>query len=92
MEEYEERLFEFLGEDCPGVPSPVALARFRRRQLLRIVLRDVLGVATLSDITEDLSNLADAILDVAYRRIRADFVGAPRRTAPAGWRRRAGFR
>jgi glutamate-ammonia-ligase adenylyltransferase len=81
VEEYEERLFEFLGEDCPGVPSPVALARFRRRQMLRIVLRDVLGVATLSDVTEDLSNLADAILDAAYLRIRADFVarhGEPR--------------
>jgi len=81
VEEYEERLFEFLGEDCPGMPSPVALARFRRRQLLRIVLRDVLGVATLSDVTEDLSNLADAILDAAYLRIRADLIaryGEPR--------------
>ena len=90
VEEYEERLFEFLGEDCPGVPSPVALARFRRRQMLRIVLRDVLGVATLSDVTEDLSNLADAILDAAYLRIRADFVarhGEPRLPdgAPCGF-------
>ena len=89
-EEYEERLFEFLGDDCPGVPSAVDLARFRRRQLLRIVLRDVLGVATLSDVTEELSNLADAILDVAYRRIRADFVarhGEPRLPdgAPCGF-------
>ena len=63
------------------MPSAVDLARFRRRQLLRIVLRDVLGIATLSDVTEELSNLADAILDVAYRRIRAEFVarhGEPR--------------
>ena len=29
------------------MPSAVDLARFRRRQLLRILLRDVLGVATL---------------------------------------------
>jgi glutamate-ammonia-ligase adenylyltransferase len=81
VEEYEERLFDFLGADNHGVPTAVDLARFRRRQLLRIVLRDVLGVATLSDITEELSNLADAILDVTYRRIRADFVeryGEPR--------------
>ena len=59
----------------------VELARFRRRQLLRIVLRDVLGVAGLAEITEELSNLADAILNVAYRRIRDDFVarhGEPR--------------
>ena len=63
------------------MPSAVDLARFRRRQLLRIVLRDVLGVATLSDVTSELSNLADAMLDVAYRRIREEFVarhGEPR--------------
>jgi len=73
-EEYAERLFEFLGADALGVPSAVDLARFRRRQLLRIVLRDVLGVAELSDIAEEISNVADAVLDVAYRRIREDFV------------------
>ena len=56
------------------------LARFRRRQFLRIMLRDVLGLATLSDVTEELSNLADAILDVAYRRIREDL--APRHGEP----------
>jgi glutamate-ammonia-ligase adenylyltransferase len=80
-EEYEKRLFDFLGAGREGVPSAVDLARFRRRQLLRILLRDVLGCATLSNITEELSNLADAILDVAYRSIRAEFVaqhGEPR--------------
>src|ERR1019366_1281905 len=55
-----------------AVPSAVDFARFRRRQLLRILLRDVLDAATLSNVTEELSNLADAILDVAYRRIRAE--------------------
>ncbi len=78
-EEYQQRLSDFL--DSPAALCAVDLARFRRRQLLRIVLRDVLGVATLSDVTEELSNLADAMLDVAYRRIRADFVtrhGEPR--------------
>jgi [glutamine synthetase] adenylyltransferase / [glutamine synthetase]-adenylyl-L-tyrosine phosphorylase len=80
-EEYEMRLFDFLGAGRQGVPSAIDLARFRRRQLLRILLRDVLGLATLSNITEELSNLADAILDVAYRGIRAEFVaqhGEPR--------------
>ena len=81
VDEYEERLFEFLGAEYLGVPSAVDLARFRRRQMLRIVLRDVLGVATLSDVVEELSNLADAILSVAYVRIRAEAVaryGEPR--------------
>ena len=38
------------------------LARFKRRELLRIYLRDCLDVATLSEVTEELSNLADVIL------------------------------
>ena len=39
------------------------------------------GPGTLSDVTEELSNLSDAILDLAYRRIREDLVarhGVPR--------------
>jgi glutamate-ammonia-ligase adenylyltransferase len=49
--------------------SAYDLAAFRRRQLLRIVLRDTLGFATLSETTAELSNLADAILNAAYRHI-----------------------
>ena len=75
-EEYEERLFDFLGHGQHGVPAAEDLARFRRRQLPRIVVRDAWGIATLSDVTEELSNLADAILDVTYRRIREDLVAA----------------
>lgn len=75
VEEYGARLTEYLGRERRGVPSAVDLARFRRRQLLRITLRDVLGVAMLSETTEELSNLADAILDLAYRQIRAQYVG-----------------
>src|SRR5215472_16260547 len=79
--EYEERLFDFLGKDHQGAPSAESLARFRRRQLLRIVVRDILGIAALSEVAEELSNLADAILDVTYRRIREELVsrhGEPR--------------
>ena len=43
---------------------------FRRRQLLRILLRDVMAHASLPEIVEEISNLADAILDMTYRRIR----------------------
>src|SRR6185503_3140471 len=38
------------------------LARFKRRELLRIYLRDCLRVAALTEVTEELSNLADVIL------------------------------
>ena len=76
-EEFHARLETIL---APGVPSPIELAMFRRRQLLRIVVRDVLGFGTLSEITAELSALADAIVETAYERIREDLVsrfGAP---------------
>src|SRR4051794_14715592 len=38
------------------------LARFKRRELLRIYLRDCMKVATLAEVTEELSHLADVIL------------------------------
>lgn len=75
--------FESMLEDAlpAGLPASLDLASFRRRQLLRIAIRDILGFAVLSEITEELSNLADAILDVTYRRIRDEYAaqyGEPR--------------
>ncbi len=47
------------------------LARFKRRELLRIYLKDCLNLATLSETTAELSYLADGILertlDVCYQ-------------------------
>ncbi len=80
-EEYAHKLVEFLGLDSTEAPSALALAVFRRQQLLRILVRDVLEYGELSEITEEISSLADAILDVTYRRIRAELVlrfGMPR--------------
>jgi len=68
-EDYEQGLERSLGG---ATPRPVDLALFRRRQLLRIVLRDVLKYADLSETAEDLSNLADAILNVTCRAVRRD--------------------
>jgi [glutamine synthetase] adenylyltransferase / [glutamine synthetase]-adenylyl-L-tyrosine phosphorylase len=45
--------------------APVLLARFRRRELLRIYLRDIRRAATVVETTEELSNLADAVLAYA---------------------------
>jgi glutamate-ammonia-ligase adenylyltransferase len=50
----------------------VVLARFRRRELLRIFLRDIRRVLTTAEITEELSNLADAILEFALRSARQE--------------------
>ncbi len=63
------------------MPDALSFALFRRRQILRILLRDLFGIATLAEVTEELSNLADSILEVACRRIRASLArryGTPR--------------
>ncbi len=64
------------------LPAPVLFARFRRRELLRIYLHDVRRAHTLVETTEELSNLADAILDYAYSLARQGLdnrYGAPLR-------------
>ena len=70
-EEFRARLDATL---AAGLPDPVELARFRRRQLVRLVIRDVLGFGTLPEITSELSSLADAIVETAYARIRQDLI------------------
>src|SRR5579863_4492223 len=47
------------------LPPAVFLARFKRREYLRITLRDVLNLATLSDTCLELSNLADVLIERA---------------------------
>ncbi len=64
-----------------GLPPPVELAKFRRRQILRIMVRDVMGLGTLPEITGELTAVADVIVEVAYERIYRDLVahfGQPR--------------
>lgn len=67
--QYKSRLDQFLSERGVATASALDLALFRRKQLLRIVLRDRLGACDLSAITEELSNLADAILDHALSAV-----------------------
>ena len=65
----------------PGLPPPLALARFRRRQMLRILVRDVLGLGTLPEVTGELTALADTLVEGTYARIREQLAheyGVPR--------------
>ena len=72
----------------------VLFARFRRRELLRIYLRDIRRLATIAEITEELSNLADAILEsaltLATREMDNRF-GSPLETDDKGRSRSARF-
>jgi glutamate-ammonia-ligase adenylyltransferase len=60
---------QLVRELSPGLPDPLALARFRRRQLLRILIRDVMGFAELPETTGELSSVADAVIEITYERI-----------------------
>lgn len=65
----------------------VLLARFRRRELLRTYLHDIRRSQTLVETMEELSNLADAILDYALSLARQDLdnrYGLPRRVDERG--------
>jgi len=54
------------------IEPQLLIARFRRRELLRIFLRDIRRLASVAEITEEISNLADAILENALREARQE--------------------
>jgi [glutamine synthetase] adenylyltransferase / [glutamine synthetase]-adenylyl-L-tyrosine phosphorylase len=92
--EFRKRLTSLLKKRPGQMPEALTLALFRRQQMLRILLRDVLGLCSLSETTEELSNLADAILDVSYKRIREEYVarhGVPRYAGENGELRECGM-
>ena len=91
---YEAALVKDFQQIPAGTPEALALALFRRRHILRILLRDVLGLAALPEITEELSNLAGAILEVSYQRLREELIvrhGTPRYKTPEGDSRECGL-
>ena len=47
------------------------LARFKRREYIRIMLRDVLGIATLAETTAEISALSDVLIEEALREVDA---------------------
>ncbi|MEP6742788.1 MAG: hypothetical protein ABJB61_09855 [bacterium] len=78
-EQLRESLARFALTNSSLTPA-VLFARFRRRELLRIYLHDVRRAHTLVETTEELSNLADAILDYALSLARQSLdnkYGAP---------------
>ena len=49
------------------------LRRYKNDEIWRIALRNILGNATLPDTTQELSDLAEAILQAVYPEIEAEF-------------------
>ncbi len=76
------------------VEPQILLARFRRRELLRVFLHDIRRLATISEITEEISNLADAILEYALRLAKQELdnrFGTPLETDKKGRAKPAAF-
>nr|HQU93898.1 hypothetical protein [Pyrinomonadaceae bacterium] len=77
-----------------SLETQVIFARFRRRELLRIYLADIRRQLTIAEITEELSNLADAILESALRIARQELdnrFGSPQETDDKGRQRMSTF-
>ncbi|HVG29257.1 MAG TPA: hypothetical protein VM864_06000 [Pyrinomonadaceae bacterium] len=78
-EELNESLARFALTHTRDEPH-AQFARFRRRELLRIYLHDIRRTATVVETTEELSNLADAVLCYALNLARQELdnrFGAP---------------
>jgi glutamate-ammonia-ligase adenylyltransferase len=84
VEEMRSRLGPFRPEEMDRPAVALELARFKRQHLLRIMLRDVLGVATLGEVTLELSHLADVILDAAWERVHEELTALHGRPMLAG--------
>lgn len=92
-EELKESLARFALTNS-SLTTQVILARFRRRELLRIYLHDIRRIQTLVETTEELSNLADAILDYSFNLARQSLdnrYGFPRQTDERGRTAHADF-
>ncbi|HEV2299500.1 MAG TPA: hypothetical protein VGR72_13415 [Candidatus Acidoferrales bacterium] len=81
-----EEYYRFATMSFDLTPS-VVLSHFKRREYLRITLRDVLGLATLTETTLELSDLADVLIErtlrVSAQRLENEF-GIPQWKDAAG--------
>src|SRR5207249_3493671 len=65
-EEFHESLARFRSRSFETDVS-LLLARFKRREYVRIMLRDVLKIAPLAETTSEISALADVLIEEALR-------------------------
>lgn len=65
-EDYSELFARFRSRAMESDAAPL-LARFKRREYVRITLRDILGIATLAETTAEISALSDVLIEEALR-------------------------
>ena len=61
--------FARMRDRSPESDTAASLARFRKREYVRILLRDVLGIANLAETTAEISALSDALIEDALLTI-----------------------
>jgi glutamate-ammonia-ligase adenylyltransferase len=65
-EDFSEALARFRSRSFDRDPS-LLLSRFKRREYVRILLRDVLRIAPLAETTAEISALSDVLIEAALR-------------------------
>jgi [glutamine synthetase] adenylyltransferase / [glutamine synthetase]-adenylyl-L-tyrosine phosphorylase len=70
-EEFQESFARFRSRSFE-TDTATLLARFKKREYVRIMLRDVLGVATLAETTAEISALADVLIEEAMAEVNAE--------------------
>jgi glutamate-ammonia-ligase adenylyltransferase len=85
-EEFRESFARFRSRSFES-DTATLLALFKRREYVRIVLRDVLGIARMAEVAAELSALADVLIEEALTGTQAAFLnrfGAPQRRDAEG--------
>jgi [glutamine synthetase] adenylyltransferase / [glutamine synthetase]-adenylyl-L-tyrosine phosphorylase len=81
--------YEMAGEEFQSKNIFSALRKFKKREYIRIGLRDLLGKVEFQETVEDISNLADVCLQAAYehadRELRKKFGGPVYQDANGDW-------
>jgi [glutamine synthetase] adenylyltransferase / [glutamine synthetase]-adenylyl-L-tyrosine phosphorylase len=85
-EEFQESFGRFRSRSSETDTAEL-LARFKKREHVRIMLRDVLGIATLAETTAEISVLADVLIEEALREVNSQLqhrFGTPQRLDAQG--------
>ncbi len=86
QEEFHETLARFRARSFESDVA-LTLARFKRREYVRIMLRDVLKIAPLAETTAEISALADVLIEAALREADSNLQrrhGTPQHLDPLG--------
>jgi [glutamine synthetase] adenylyltransferase / [glutamine synthetase]-adenylyl-L-tyrosine phosphorylase len=71
IEDFREQLARF-GLRSHDTPLPVLLTRFKRREYVRIFTRELLGLASLAEITGEISALSDVLIERALAHCESE--------------------